>query len=105
MGEKYLTTNFTIDNSINWAKYFTGGLVSDDYHYNYPIVEKIIYNLKNPNKPCTIVYWNDGTKTIVKCCEGEDFTKDGGLAQAYLKKILGSRGNIQRLIENADIQE
>lgn len=73
--------------------------------YLYPKIKKIIYNLKNPTRPTTIVIWEDGTKTIVKCCKGEDFTKEGGLAQAYLKKILGSRGNIQRLIENADIQQ
>jgi len=103
MGSRYLTTNFTIDNTINWEKYFTGGLVSKNC--NCPQAEKIIYNLKNPNKPCTIVYWSDSTKTIVKCCDGESFTKDGGLAQCYLKKILGSRGSIQKLIESADIQE
>lgn len=86
--------------------YFTGEIITHGCNnYNYPQIKKIIYNLKNPIKPTTIVIWEDGTKTVVKCCDGEDFTKEGGLAQAYLKKILGTRGNIKKLIESADIQE
>jgi len=89
----------------NWQNpltaYATGGFIPT---YKYPKVKKVIYNFKNSEKPTTIVFWDDGTKTVVKC-DKETFNKESGLAQAYLKKILGSRGNIQRLIENADIQE
>lgn len=84
--------------------YFTGGLLSRDYPYNYPQVKKVIYNFKNPNKPATICFFDDGSKVVVRC-DAEDFTREGGIAQCYLKKILGTRGNIKKLIENADIQE
>lgn len=72
--------------------------------HRYPSVKKIIYNFKNPDKPATVVFWDDGTKTVVKC-DRVTFNKESGLAQCFLKKILGSRGNIQKLINNADIQE
>lgn len=44
------------------------------------------------NKPATIVYWMDGTKTVVKA-SGEDFDPEKGLAMAYAKKALGNKGS------------
>lgn len=99
MGTTYEFTNGTF--YINGIP--MGGILNLN-QYNYPKVEKIIYNLKNPDKPATIVFFDDGSKVVVRC-DAEDFTREGGLAQAYLKKILGTRGNIKKLIENADIQE
>lgn len=43
------------------------------------------------NDPATIVFWGDGTKTVVKC-ENEEFDKEKGLAMAYMKKMLGNKG-------------
>ena len=112
MGEKYLTTaNIAFDGrelesairklSNATSLYNTGGFIPT---YRYPKVKKIIYNFKNPDKPATIVFFDDGSKVVVRC-DAEDFTREGGIAQAYLKKVLGTRGNIKKLIENADIQE
>lgn len=42
------------------------------------------------NDPATIVFWYDGTKTVVKCQEGDIFDPEKGLAMAICKKILGS---------------
>ena len=80
------------------------GLEGLRININIPKVKKIIYNFKNPEKPTTIVFWDDGTKTVVKC-DKETFNKESGIAQCYLKKILGSRGSIKKLISNADIQQ
>lgn len=44
------------------------------------------------NDPATIVYWFDGTKTVVKA-EGEAFDPEKGLAMAIAKKIFGNEGN------------
>lgn len=45
------------------------------------------------HNPATIVYWKDGTKTVVKA-NGEDvFDKETGLAMAIAKKALGNEGN------------
>lgn len=44
------------------------------------------------NDPATIVFWRDGTKTIVKA-DGEGFDKEKGLAMAISKKCLGNNGS------------
>lgn len=44
------------------------------------------------NDPATIIFWADGTKTVVKA-EGEDFDPEKGLAMAISKKALGNKGN------------
>ena len=44
------------------------------------------------NNPATIVFWNDGTKTVVKA-ENEEFDPEKGLAMAISKKFLGNQGN------------
>lgn len=44
------------------------------------------------NNPATIVFWSDGTKTVVKA-ENEPFDPEKGLAMAISKKFLGNKGN------------
>lgn len=39
--------------------------------------------------PATIVLWSDGTKTIVKCTEGDKMDYEVGIAMCTLKKLLG----------------
>lgn len=47
--------------------------------------ERIIFN-----EPATIVFWEDGTKTIVKAMENDEYDPEVGFAMAYCKKIFGS---------------
>ena len=42
------------------------------------------------NYPYTIVVWEDRTKTIVKCQEGDGYTYEAGLALCIAKKALGN---------------
>lgn len=44
------------------------------------------------NPPATIVFWADGTKTVVKD-QGEGFDPEKGLAMAISKKAFGNQGN------------
>lgn len=44
------------------------------------------------NDPATIVLWKDGTKTVVKIQNGEEFDPEKGLAMAITKKALGNKG-------------
>ena len=39
--------------------------------------------------PATIVIWDDNTKTVVKCMEGDEFDPEKGLAMAISKRIFG----------------
>lgn len=45
------------------------------------------------NDPATIVFWMDGTKTVVKCQEGDTFDPEKGLAMAIVKKIHGNKSS------------
>lgn len=57
-------------------------------------VQTVIPKIKNViySDPATIVFWEDGTKTVVKC-KNEKFDPEKGLAMAFSKKILGNKGN------------
>lgn len=50
-------------------------------------IENVIFN-----GPATIVFWSDGTKTVVKC-NNDLYDKEKGLAMAIVKKFLGNKGN------------
>lgn len=53
-------------------------------------IKKVIFN-----PPATIVLWEDGTKTVVKTQDDDEFVYDPekGLAMAIAKKALGNKGN------------
>ena len=53
-----------------------------------PEITKVIFN-----KPATIVFWADGTKTVVKSQGKEKYDKEKGLAMAISKKVLGNEGS------------
>lgn len=64
-------------------------LLTHHYIQNLPCqIEKVIFNY-----PATIVFWGDGTKTVVKCGEDEKFDPEKGLAMAISKRFLGDKGN------------
>ena len=50
-------------------------------------IDRVIFN-----NPATIVFWSDGTKTVVKAND-ETFDKEKGLAMAISKKFFGNKGN------------
>ena len=43
------------------------------------------------NGPATIVFWADGTKTVVKCQDGDDYSEEVGLAMCIVKKVFGNK--------------
>ena len=43
------------------------------------------------NKPATIVYFSDGTKTVVKCGPDDSYDVEKAVAMCFMKKALGSR--------------
>ena len=58
------------------------------YAYGKPLIERVIFN-----DPATIVIWADGSKTVVKCQPGDEYSKETGLAMCIAKKHLGNKGN------------
>lgn len=47
-------------------------------------IKKVIFH-----GPATIVIWDDNTKTVVKCMDGDVFDPEKGLAMAISKRIFG----------------
>ena len=67
-------------------------------HNNLPIFLKFLKDLSVTsdikkvifNGPATIILWNDGTKTVVKCKEEDPYSKEAGFALCILKKLSGN---------------
>ena len=50
--------------------------------------------------PATIVYWSEGTKTVVKCSERDIFDPEKGLVMAIAKRCGGNKGSYYKEIQN-----
>lgn len=50
--------------------------------------------------PATIVYWSDGSTTVVKCSEKDVFDPEKGLAMAIAKRCGGNKGGYYKEIQN-----
>lgn len=59
-----------------------------------PTITKVIFN-----NPATIVFWSDGSKTVVKTQNGEVFDPEKGLAMAMAKRAFGNKGNYYNYIK------
>lgn len=60
---------------------------------NSTAIKEVIFH-----DPATIVYWEDGTKTVVKC-QDEQFDKEKGLLAAIAKKVYGNKGSFNNIIK------
>lgn len=52
-----------------------------------PRIKNVIHSA-----PATIVFWMDGTKTVVKAVN-EEYDPEKGIAMAFVKKMFGNKGN------------
>lgn len=57
-------------------------------------IKRVIFN-----GPATIVFWLDGTKTVVKCAEGEANDKKTSILWAYAKKICGTSSHMNKVLD------
>lgn len=53
---------------------------------NFFDIDRVIFN-----NPATIVFWKDGTKTVVKANGGDVFNPEVGLMACFTKKALGNK--------------
>ena len=60
-------------------------------------IQEVIFN-----KPATIVKWDDGTKTVVKCGKHDKYDREKGLAMCIIKKLFGNGGNFNNLFKHYD---
>lgn len=51
------------------------------------------------NPPATIVFWTDGSKTVVKCNAKDEFNPEKGLAMAIAKRCAGNSDDFYKEIK------
>lgn len=70
--------------------------ITTDYAklYNRFTIKNVIFN-----PPATIVFWKDGTKTVVKCGEHDIYDPEKGIAMAIAKRAFGDKGNYYNKIK------
>lgn len=59
-----------------------------------PTIERVVFN-----DPATIVFWKDGTKTVVKCSKGDTFSKESGIAMCFMKKMHGNGNEYHKIFK------
>lgn len=86
-GDNHYTENELTLTLENWVKFDKDYIIDRKED-----IEKVIFN-----NPATIVYWKDGTKTVVKCQDGDVYDKEKGLAMCIAKKFFGNKGNFNKV--------
>ena len=86
-GDNHYTDNELTLTLENWIKFDKDYIIDRKED-----IEKVIFN-----DPATIVYWKDGTKTVVKCQDGDVYDKEKGLAMCVTKKFFGNKGNFNKV--------
>ena len=61
-----------------------------------PRLKKVLFN-----PPATIAFWEDDTKTVVKCQNNDIFDPEKGIAMCYMKKFAGKQygKNLEKALE------
>lgn len=77
------------------ALYHRGDVRKEEPSMNAGSIKNVIFN-----PPATVVYWTDGTKTVVKCNENDIFDPEKGLALAVAKRCADNRGAYHTEIRN-----
>lgn len=75
-------------------------LLAKKFDTNNPEITRVIFN-----DPATIVFWKDGSKTVVKCQPGDVYDQEKGLALCIAKKYLGNKSNFNNVFKKYLIDE
>lgn len=65
-----------------------------------PKVKKIIHS-----GPCTIVFWEDNTKTVVRLEEGKEYDEYAAFTAALAKKCYGSNSQVHKILEKKTVEQ
>lgn len=58
------------------------------------MIKKVIFN-----SPATVVLWNDGSKTVVKCDKDDEYSRETGFLACIVKYLLGNTGKWNELLK------
>ena len=80
--------NRDMDGGTWWTRRNPNSVVRDTLN-----VKKVIFN-----GPKTVVIWEDGSKTIASCGEGDQFDPYTGFCAAVAKKVFGSTSAVKKIL-------
>ena len=86
-GDNHYTDNELTLTLENWIKFDKDYIIDRKED-----IKNVIFD-----DPATMVYWKDGTKTVVKCQDGDVYDKEKGLAMCVAKKFFGNKGNFNKV--------
>ena len=85
-----------ITGSITYTNVKPPTLYCYSHNRKLPYIKEIIVN-----PPATIIIWKDGTKTICKAGDGEEYDEEVGVAMCIAKKYFGSRNQLKKASKKA----
>lgn len=94
---KLIESNKVADSLVNREVYPVGetfDLKLNSFFYLDPQPKEVIFH-----DPATIVYWTDGTKTVVKSGPHDTFDPEKGLAMAIAKKHFGNGNEFHKVFK------
>ena len=88
--KKYVDSVYGMTGAISDKSESNNDISKPKMTYGCPGIKKVIFLVDVfHNDPATIVLWDDGTKTVVKCSEGDTYSEWSGLAFCICKKLMG----------------
>ena len=99
LNKKYGLENMKEDKTVEKKGHLITRKDCDDFLIKYvgfmsPDVMRVIFN-----PPATIVFWMDGTKTVVKCSKDEKFDPYTGFCYAYTERYFGPLSHIKKVCQ------
>lgn len=83
---------------INMQPTHTKVKIKDEVEITINDISKYIQNVIF-NPPATIILWEDGTKTVVKAQEDDEFDPEAGFTMAVTKKVFGNTGRYYETVK------
>lgn len=81
-----------------YAKTLASAFNQTRLRINIPsMIDRVIFN-----NPATIVIWKDGSKTIVKKSEDDQWDPEKGFCMAIIKKLYGHTSFMKKYIETEE---
>ena len=99
----YSNTVLVVSMYYTYDTVHTKGLKEITSAKRVDIIKRTDGNVKNiylnKEKGTTVVVWNDGSKTKVKCQDGEEFDAEKGIALCFMKKACDNRACFNEILK------
>ena len=90
-----MPTEFTGTLTITDVNKVFHKLVLGEADANMPEIERVIFN-----PPATIVFFDDGSKTVVRCSPNDVFDREKGIALCVMKRAYGNTGRFNDILRD-----